>query len=252
MDLDLKGKKVLVTGSSRGIGLKIAHAFVEEESTVISNGRDKEILDSSIFELNGCFGIAADVSDPKQAKILVEKAVEKIGGIDILVCNVGNGSSVLPGKESYNEWQNSLAVNFFSTTNMVEASITELKKTKGSIVCISSICGHEYIPGAPLTYSVSKAALNFYIKGMSKVIGKDGIRINGVSPGNILFDGSVWDKKIREEPLIVEKILENDVSLKRLGNPDDIASLVLWLSSSKASFITGGLYVSDGGQVRSC
>jgi NAD(P)-dependent dehydrogenase (short-subunit alcohol dehydrogenase family) len=126
-----------------------------------------------------------------------------------------------------------------------------LEDSKGSIVCISSICGVEHIPGAPITYSVAKNALNAYIKFASFPLAKKGIKINGVVPGNINFPGSVWEKKLKENPREVKKMIKDSVPLNKLGSPLDIANLVTFLSSSENKFSTGSLFYSDGGQTRS-
>jgi len=248
MDLDLAGKRVVVTGSSHGIGLSIVNAFHAEGCHVISNGRNESKLSSSIADKEGCFGVMGDVTCPLQAHKLISQSVEILGGIDIVVCNVGSGASVPPGTEVFSDWQKSLSINLLSATNVVEAAIPWLKKTKGVVVCISSICGVEVIPRAPITYSVAKAALNAYVRGISIPLAKDGIRINGVAPGNILFEGSVWDRKIKQDVLVVEKMLSESVPLNRLGSPADVANLVLWLSSPMSSFVTGSINITDGGQ----
>ena len=250
MDLELAGKRVLVTGASRGIGLGIAKAFHLEGCKVVSNGRSAANLVASIAKRENWFGVAGDVTDPLKANDVVRRTVDILGGIDVLVCNVGSGKSVAPGQESFTDWQKSLSVNLLSTTNMVEAAVSELRKTKGIIVCISSICGVEVIRGAPVTYSAAKAALNAYIKGISLPLGADGIRINGIAPGNILFDGSVWDEKIKENASAVDKMLVEQVPLKRLGDVTDVTNLVLWLSSPSSSFNTGSIHICDGGQTR--
>ena len=250
MNLDLAGKRVLVTGSSHGIGLGIVESFQREGASVVSNGRDEERLTESLSDLENCFGVVGDVTDPSQATKLVQKTSKILGGIDILVCNVGSGASVPPGEESFHEWQKSLSINLLSATNVVEAATEELKKSQGVIVCITSICGCEVISGAPVTYSVAKAALNAYIRGISIPLAKHGIRINGIAPGNILFKNSVWDKKLKEDPVAVGKMLDEKVPLRKLGSPDDVANLALWLSSPISNFVTGCIHVSDGGQIR--
>jgi NAD(P)-dependent dehydrogenase (short-subunit alcohol dehydrogenase family) len=118
-------------------------------------------------------------------------------------------------------------------------------------VCISSVCGQELVPGAPLTYSAAKAALNAYIRGIARPLGKDGVRINAIAPGNILFEGSVWQRKMNEDAVALEQMLVRDVALAKLGTPNDVANLALWLASPMASFCTGSIFVADGGQVRS-
>src|SRR5690606_19972121 len=106
------------------------------------------------------------------------------------------------------------------------------------------------IPGAPVTYSAAKSALNAFVAGISRPLGAKGIRINAVAPGNIVFDGSVWQRKLREDAAAVEAMLVRDVPLRRLGTPEDVAELVLYLSSPRASFATGQIWTLDGGQVR--
>ena len=141
-------------------------------------------------------------------------------------------------------------LNFFSTTNIIEKFKDDLALSKGSIVCISSICGQEIIPGAPITYSVVKSALNAYVKGIALPLGKKNIRINAIAPGNILFEESIWDYKLKTNKARVLKMLRENVPLKKFGTPKDIASLTSWLLSKEASFVTGAIFVSDGGQTR--
>jgi 3-oxoacyl-[acyl-carrier protein] reductase len=116
---------------------------------------------------------------------------------------------------------------------------------------VSSICGLEVIPGAPITYSAAKAALHAYIRGIARPLGKHGIRINAVAPGNILFEGSIWSRNLTGDSDSVQAMLERDVALARLGAPHEIADLVAYLASPRAGFATGGVWTLDGGQVHS-
>ena len=243
-------RKVLVTGSSRGIGHAIAAAFVKEGDTVFLNGRDQSTLDRAVMQL-GLAGAAEDVTQIDGARRLTSTCVSALGGIDVLVCNVGSGASVQPGEETAEEWQRVFALNLFATTNMVEAARPHLVASKGTVVCISSICGVESIPGAPVTYSAAKAALNAFVRGVSRPLGKSGVRINAIAPGNILFDGSVWGRRMREDADAVGTMLEANVALGKLGEPDDVAQLAVYLASEKANFVTGSVWTIDGGQVRS-
>lgn len=243
-------KNVLVTGSSRGIGLAIAKKYSSSGHNVVINSRNQNELDK-LCEINpNFFGIASDVSLAEDAKNLVKKIITKFDKLDIVICNVGSGKSVSPGLEDFEEWQKMFSVNFFTTTNIIEASKNYLSKTKGSIVCISSICGLEIVDGAPLTYSVAKSALNSYIKGISRPLGKEGIRINGIAPGNIIFKGSVWEQKIKSDKILVESYIKNNVALNTLGNPEDIANIAFYLTSPLANFVTGSIWCADGGQVK--
>ena len=254
MSLSFSNKTVLVTGSSSGIGFHIAQRFLASGANVAFNSRDPHHLQSSLSSFSPSSRVAAvpgDVSVPQQAEVVHQSVLNTFGSLDVLVCNVGSGKSVQPGSETYEEWVRMFHQNFFSATNIVNYCLPSLKKTCGVIVCISSICGIECIPGAPLTYSASKAALNSYIRGASRPFGKIGVRINGIAPGNIFFKDSTWDKKQQEDPAFVNQVLANEVPLRKFGSPSDISELCLWLSSPVSSFITGAIYVADGGQTRS-
>ena len=164
--------------------------------------------------------------------------------------NLGSGSGPTPGSESLIDWNKAFAINFFSAIGLISALKDFFPSHGGSIICISSICGVNCVPGAPIPYSVAKSALNHFVKCSAASFGSRNIRINAVAPGNILHAGSVWARKIRETPDSVEKMLKNDVALGALGKVDDVANLVYYLASQDAEFITGQSLVVDGGQVR--
>ena len=251
MQLQLQGKSVLVTGSSKGIGRAIAEAFLAEGAEVAFNGRIADDLERVVAAQTGgkAIVVCGDVSQPDQARGVVERVLAAFGKLDVLVCNVGSGRSVPPGAESHEEWRRVFELNLWSATNMVEAGRHALAASRGAIVCISSVCGQELVPGAPLTYSAAKAALNAYVRGIARPLGKDGVRINAIAPGNILFEGSVWQIKLNEDAAAVEQMLTRDVALAKLGKPQDVANLALWLASPEASFCSGSVFVVDGGQV---
>jgi len=250
MELELSGKNALVTGSSGGIGLAVAAALQAEGCRVALNGRDAARLQEAGRKLGCVATIAGDVTDSLQARRIVAEATVALGGLDILVCNVGSGRSLPPGQETPGEWQRVFAQNLWSTTNMVEAARQALARSRGTIVCISSICGSEVIPGAPITYSAAKAALHAYVRGIARPLGVEGVRINAIASGNILFDSSIWAKKIENDIAGVEAMLAREVALARLGTPSDIAATVTYLVSPRAAFATGAIWTLDGGQVR--
>jgi NAD(P)-dependent dehydrogenase (short-subunit alcohol dehydrogenase family) len=206
-------------------------------------------LHATTAALAGAVAVVGDVSIPQDAQRVVQEATGILGGLDVLVCNVGSGRSVPPGTETADEWHRVFAVNLWSTTNTVAAARAALQTARGCIVCISSICGLEVIAGAPVTYSAAKAALHAYVRGIARPLGKQGVRINAVAPGNILFDGSVWSRKLAADAAGVNAMLERDVALARLGTPREIAELVAYLASPRAAFATGGIWTLDGGQV---
>ena len=250
MNLSLKNKKVLVTGSSHGIGLEIAKCLTKEGCVVAVNGRNKKKLFRASKLVSKSFPIQGDVSNHKIAKRVINKTLKKLGRIDILVCNVGSGKSKKTGGESYAEWEKVFKKNFWSVVNIVKESQKFLIKSKGNIVCISSICGLEVISGAPATYSTAKSALNTYIKCMSHFFGKYGVRINGIAPGNILFKNSVWEKKLKNQANKTRKFLNENVPLKKFGSMTNVADLTAYLVSKKSEFITGSIFTVDGGQTR--
>lgn len=251
MQLDLSGKIALVTGSSKGIGRAIAHALHGEGCRVALNGRNAADLTAATAQLAGTIGVVGDVTQPAEARQIVAEVLSTFGRLDILVCNVGSGRSVPPGNETADEWQRVFALNLWSVTNSVEAARDALAASKGVVVCISSICGLEVIHGAPVTYSAAKAALHAYVRGVARPLGKQGVRINAVAPGNILFDGSVWSRKLAEGAPAVQAMLAKDVALGSLGTPSDVASLVAYLASSRSCFASGSVWTLDGGQVHS-
>lgn len=251
MDLGLKHKVALVVGSTRGIGLAIAAALAREGCKVILNSRDKVRLEAASSGLEGDIDIyPADVTSDSECSRLMEYIRKQYGTLDILVSNVGSGRSVAPGEETLDEWKRVLDINLLSATNIVTAARDIMTRGTGSVLCVSSICGIETL-GAPLTYSAAKAALNSYVKGVSRVLGADGIRINAIAPGNILDEGGTWERKIEKDRQSVENMLDKEVALGRLGTPEEIADFAIFLVSGKASFATGAIFIVDGGQVRS-
>jgi 3-oxoacyl-[acyl-carrier protein] reductase len=258
MELGLKDSRVLITGSSRGIGLGIAKMFLREGANVVLTGRSNQAMSAAIAVLETEFSVdsvstfVGDLSLSTKRAELVETLEND--GLDHLVCNIGSGKSVPVLEEDDNEWRRMLELNLVLATQAVSSLLPTLTKPHNirdnkSLTFIGSICGQEAI-GCPLAYSSAKAALRAYARNLVRPLSKKGIRVNTVTPGNVLFKGSTWETKIMRNYSGVQEMLMRDVALNRLGTVEEIAASVVFLASDKASFITGTNLVVDGGQTR--
>jgi 3-oxoacyl-[acyl-carrier protein] reductase len=234
----------LVSGSTKGIGKSIAQQLVLDGYLVIQNSRSKV----QVSELVGADHIMADVTNAKECSNLIRKVVEKYGNLDLLVCNVGSGKSIEGNANTQNSWDYFLSINLSSTTFLVESAIQALKEAKGNVVAISSVCGEDPTINAPIEYATAKAALEMFIKTMAVRSAKHGIRFNVVSPGNVLFDGSVWDQKLKTDEVATNLYIEKTVPLGRFIEPEDIARAVSFLAGPQGRNITGAILRVDGGQ----
>ena len=254
MNLNLKNKNFLITGSSRGIGKAIAEGFLTEEANVGLVARTSTTLEQTAELLSSKYKSIvkhwiADLINESVVNELSYRIIREWESIDGLVVNVGSGKS-LPGPVTDSwQWNSVWETNFNTALNTVRAFLPSIKKSRGSIIFISSICGVEAL-GAPTDYSVAKAALNAFSKNLAKKVGPE-VRVNTVVPGNIYFEGGTWAEKIKSSKAKVDEMLETEVPLIRLGKPEEVADAVTFLCSERASFITGATLVVDGGQTRS-
>lgn len=248
-DLDVSGMRILVSGSSSGLGSGVARYLLKKGAIVGLNGT-REKPDDLIFTEN-CSYFRGDLRDPCVASSLVADFKAQFGRLDGLVCCAGSGRSAKPGAEKSADFYQSFEINFFTAINLIEAARNELAESGGSIVCISSICGIEAVSGAPVPYSCAKSALNTYVNLASKYLALEGVRINAVAPGNMMLPGSSWDQKLRENPEAIQNMLDLEVPLRKFGSSNDLAPVVALLISRHSSFTTGAVWTLDGGQTRS-
>ena len=232
---------VLVTGSSKGIGATIAKKFKESNWVVIQNSRNI-ISDESLI---GDTSIVADVTKSDEVTGLVKQIKDTFGHLDALVCNVGSGKNI-DTINAQERWDHFIKINLFSASNVIEQSLPLLENS--SVTVISSICGNSVVDGAPIEYSTAKAALNQYIRVMGKKYAEKEIRFNSVSPGNVIFDGSQWDEKLKSEEKNTTNYIKQNVPMGKFIEPQDISEMVYYLSSINSRFITGQNFVIDGGQ----
>ena len=252
MNLDLGGKVVFISGSSRGIGLGIAKMLLEEDCNVIINGRNEDKLNQTISELenkhkDNILAVRGDVNEVSTLTKAKDKALEKWGHLYGIVANAGAVRNTHKWNVPQEDWDWYFANNFSVAHNTIQFLVPQLAESHGSIVMIGSIAGIEEI-GAPMPYSVAKAALHAYTKSLSVRLAKQRVRVNMVSPGNIHFPSGNWDKKQKSNPNDIKKMLTEKVPLQMFGKPEDIGNVVAFLLSAKARFITGANIVVDGGQ----
>ena len=237
-------KVVLVSGSTSGIGKAITARFVNDQYIVIQNSRHE----INKKDLLGAKHIKGDVTNYKICLEIIESIKAEYGQLDVLVCNVGNGADLDTNILPEERWSHFLSSNLLSTSFLVESALALLIKSKGCVVAVSSICGSTFVKGAPVEYSVAKAALNMYIKSMASKHANSGIRFNAVSPGNVMFEGSTWHNKIKKNKEIVNKFISENVPMGVFIDPEAIAEAVLFLASNCSKSTTGVVLNVDGGQ----
>jgi len=244
MDLQLKGKRALITGGSKGIGWSTAEAFAAEGCDVSICSRDQRHVDDAVARLEGmgvkAFGSALDAADGDALRAWVEASAEALDGIDIVVANV----SALGSGEGEDAWKRAVDVDLMHTVRVCEAAIPYLKGSEaGSIVIVSSVSARRALGAQP--YGTLKAALNHYGKGLSVQYAKDGIRANVVSPGTIYIEDGFWGKIERNNPQMFEGALKRN-PMGRMGTPEEVARSIVFLSSPASSFTSGTNLLVDG------
>jgi 3-oxoacyl-[acyl-carrier protein] reductase len=254
MELNLKDKVILISGSAHGLGKSIARSFLSEQAIVIITDIDNSRIKNTIGEFSKDFdksqfdSFTGNLTKSVEIDKCVEFVTGRFGKIDICVANLGSGRGTQGWKIADDEWERMLSLNFDGARKLTNSVVPRMIENKGgSIIYISSIAGIEVI-GAPVQYSVAKASLIAYAKNLSKSLGKHKIRVNTVCPGNIYFKDGTWDFKMQENKQGVLDMLEKNVPLNRFALPEEIADLVLFLSSERASFVTGSCIIADGGQ----
>ena len=245
MDLGLKGKRVLVTGASKGIGRAVAEGFAAEGAQVSICARNEGEVAATVATLQSmgvhAFGRAFDVADAAALAKWVTDSANELGGIDALVCNV----SALAVGDSADTWEKSFRVDMMHSVNAVAAAVPFLEKSvSASIVLISSVSGFE-VDFAAGSYGAIKAALIHYAKGLSRQLVSKGIRVNAVSPGNTYFDGGIWQNIEKNVPDLFSSTIKVNPTGK-FGTPQEVANGVVFISSPVASRISGTNLVIDG------
>ncbi|HUE90102.1 MAG TPA: SDR family oxidoreductase [Vicinamibacterales bacterium] len=255
MDLQLTGKVAIVTGGSRGLGFASARALVDEGCHVAICARGAERLDQAAGELRigappgaQVLPIVADVATAAGVESLIETTINTLGGVDVLVNNVGLGKGATLADTSDETWQEAFDQTLFPVIRASRAALPSLKRRQGTIVVISSIFGRE--AGGRMTYNAVKAAEISLTKSLAQQLAKDNVRVVSVAPGSILFPGGSWHARQQADPEGIAEFVRRELPFGRFGRPEEVGDVVAFLASPRASWISGTTVVVDGCQSR--
>lgn len=249
MELNLKGKKVLVTGGARGIGKAIAQAFLAEGAQVGIAARSRTELLQTKKEMGIQKIYQKDLLKPEHREQLVTEFINDFNTIDILVNNAAanHGKQVL--NTPLNVFEEAMALNFISAVHLSQLAVQSMKENeKGVIINISSIYGKE--SGGSPTYNTSKAALIGFTKAFSSEVIKDNVRVVGIAPGAVYHPNKEWERRLEHDPAYLKNYARDKIPAGRLGKPEEIGDTAVFLASDKASWIVGTTISVDGGQSR--
>lgn len=249
MDLHLRDRVALITGGSRGIGRAIALGLADEGCHVAFCARGEEGVRRTEAELRAkgvdALGVVADVTRAGDVERVVAETVARFGRLHILVNNAGGSTK----GDSDEEWEAAFRMNLLAAARATRAAVPHLRASGGgSVVHIASIWGRE--AGGGVTYNAMKAAMISHAKQMALALAPE-IRVNSVAPGSTAFPGGSWGRRMEEDPEGMRRFVEEHIAMGRFGTPEEIANVVVFLCSDRASWVTGACINVDGGQTRS-
>ncbi len=245
MSIDLKGKKALIAGASRGIGLAMADALARSGADVAICARSPRPLDEAARQLHAhghrVSSLACDLSDPIQVQAWVEQAVAELSGVDILI----NNASGFGRTDDEAGWQTSINLDLLAGIRASHCVIPHMRPGS-AILHITSIAGLKASPRS-VPYGAIKAAMMAYTQTQAVSLAPKQIRVNSIAPGSIFFEGGVWHDAQKNNPKLYETTLAR-IPWGRYGMPEEVAQAALFLVSDMASWVTGQTLVVDGGQ----
>ncbi|OKL57982.1 hypothetical protein UA08_06823 [Talaromyces atroroseus] len=250
LETGLQGAHVLITGGTRGMGQAMVRQFLQEGANVSYCARtvtntEFDDVHESLPKNNPAraFGTAFDVSSKEEIVNWVNSSAERIGRIDVIIAN----ASPMHMKGETEHWQSSFAIDVMGFVELVKAAEPYLEKSpQASIIVQSSFMGREFYRSPPAAYGPCKAAQLQHVQELSHYLGPKGIRVNAISPGPVLCEGGPWENYSELMPEWVEE-QRLKIPLKRLGGPQEISNVAVFLASPLASFVTGTNILVDGG-----
>jgi len=247
----LQGRVCLVTGSTAGIGLETARLLAAEGARVVVTGRDPARVEEARAEVGAAHGVACDLREPEAAAAIVAETVQRLGALDVLVNNVGEAYQARLEELSDEQWETMWQLNVMSAVRAVRAALPHLRAARGAIVNVSSTAGKRPSTGMP-NYSVTKAALLSFSRLVADLYAADGVRCNAVTPGPTATDAWLGEGGLADQQGDRETVLAKVAAgrpLGRLARPEEIAAVVAFLCSERASYVTGAAWSADGGTV---
>ena len=246
MDLQLRDKVAIIAGASRGIGKATALAFAAEGCRLVLAARNEDALNVTAAEASAAgvdvLPVACDLTNPADAERLVHGAIERFGRIDALV----NSIHFSPRSDDDETWREAFDVLFLSAVRLTRLVVPHMRDAGGgAVVHLSSIFGKE--AGGRPGYNAMKAALISHAKAMAIELSGDHIRVNTVAPGSISAEGGTWWKRQQEDPEGMAQFVEANIPSGRFGTAEEVANVVVFLCSPRASWVTGSTVVVDGG-----
>jgi len=249
------GKVVFVTGATSGIGRACATAFARQGAKIACVGRNAEALRDVSLEVNNlgseALSITADVAIDAEAEEAISQAVATLGGIDVLVNAAGHISNGTIENTTMKAWDEMMNVNVRAIFNLMQKALPSLIARRGNIVNVSSVTGLRAFPGV-LAYCVSKAALDQLTRCSSLELAAKGVRVNAVNPGVVVTEIHKRGGMNTDAYAVFLEHSKTTHPLGRVGQPQEIADLVLFLASDRAGWITGATYSIDGGRAQTC
>ena len=246
MNIDFTGRKAIICGGSRGIGRSIALGLAASGADVSICARGAETLEQTRQEIaalgHKAHAASVDLGNETAIKTYIAEAAAALGGIDILV----NNASAFGSADTEAAWTASLAIDMLAIVHATQAALPFLKQSKGTVINTSSVAAMRASARQP-PYGAIKAAVIHYTNPQAAMYARDHIRVNGVAPGSIEFPGGVWDRRKTDNPKLYGAVL-NACPFGRLGTPEEVANVVMFLASPMAAWVTGQTITVDGGQ----